>query len=145
MTLDCNSDETIAKILSDARVFAVVGASNKPERPSFHVIETLIDRGYTVYPVNPGLAGQEIHGRHVYATLSDVPAPVDIVDIFRNSADALGVVEEAIDLRDTLGISVIWMQLGVINLAAAAEAEAAGLTVVMDRCPKIELSRLIQS
>jgi uncharacterized protein len=142
MTMDLNSDSAIAKILDEARVFAVVGASNKPDRPSYHVMETLIDRGYTVHPVNPGLAGQEILGRQVYATLSDVPAPVDVVDIFRNSADALGVVEDAIDLRDTLGISVVWMQLGVINMAAAAEAEAAGFAVVMDRCPKIELGRL---
>jgi uncharacterized protein len=142
MTMDLNSDSAIAKILDEARVFAVVGASNKPDRPSYHVMETLIDRGYTVHPVNPGLAGQEILGRQVYATLSDVPAPVDVVDIFRNSADALGVVEEAIDLRDTLGICVVWMQRGVINMAAAAEAEAAGFAVVMDRCPKIELGRL---
>ncbi len=142
MTVDRNSDDAIVKILADAGVFAVVGASNKPDRPSFHVMETLIERGYTVHPVNPGLAGQEILGRKVYASLSDVPAPVDVVDIFRNSADALAVVEEAIDLRDTLGISVIWMQLGVVNLAAAAQAEEAGMRVVMDRCPKIELSRL---
>ena len=142
MTADRNSDVAIAQILADARVFAVVGASNKPERPSYAVMQALIASGYTVHPVNPGLAGQEILGRTVYGALSEVPAPVDVVDIFRNSADAPGVVEEAIDLRDTLGLSVIWMQLGVVNMVAAAEAEAAGLTVVMDRCPKIELGRL---
>lgn len=142
MTADRDTDEVIAQILADAKVFAVIGASNKPERPSYAVMQTLIANGYTVHPVNPGLAGQEILGRPVYGALSDVPAPVDVVDIFRNSADALGVVEESIDLRDTLGIGVIWMQLGIVNLAAAAEAEAAGLTVVMDRCPKIELGRL---
>ena len=142
MTADRDTDEVIAQILADAKVFAVIGASNKPERPSYAVMQTLIANGYTVHPVNPGLAGQEILGRPVYGALSDVPAPVDVVDIFRNSADALGVVEESIDLRDTLGIGVIWMQLGIVNLAAAAEAEAAGLTVVMNRCPKIELGRL---
>ena len=125
MTADRNSDVAIAQILADARVFAVVGASNKPERPSYAVMQALIEYGYTVHPVNPGLAGQEILGRTVYGALSEVPAPVDVVDIFRNSADALGVVEEAIDLRDTLGLSVIWMQLGVVNMVAAAEAEAA--------------------
>jgi uncharacterized protein len=142
MTADRNSDATITKILGEARVFAVVGASNKSERPSYHVMETLIERGYTVHPVNPGLAGQDILGRKVYATLADVPAPADVVDIFRNSADALGVVREAIALKDMLGVKVVWMQLGVINGQAADEAEAAGLTAVMDRCPRIELARL---
>ena len=142
MTADRNSDEAIATILADARVFAVVGASNKPERPSFHVMETLIERGYTVHPVNPGLAGQEILGRKVYATLADVPPPVDVVDIFRNSADALQVTREAISLSDKLAIKTVWMQLGVINEIAAGEAEAAGLAAVMDRCPRIELGRL---
>ena len=142
MTADRNSDEAIATILADARVFAVVGASNKPERPSFHVMETLIERGYTVHPVNPGLAGQEILGRKVYATLADVPPPVDVVDIFRNSAEALQVTREAIALSDKLAIKTVWMQLGVINEIAAGEAEAAGLAAVMDRCPRIELGRL---
>lgn len=142
MTADRNSDAAIAEILQQARVFAVVGASNKPDRPSYHVMETLIERGYTVHPVNPGLAGQDILGRKVYATLVEVPAPADVIDIFRNSADALGVVRDAIALKDKLGIKVIWMQLGVINGQAADEAEAAGLTAVMDRCPRIELARL---
>jgi uncharacterized protein len=142
MTADRNSDLKIAKILSDARVFAVVGASNKPDRPSYHVMETLIARGYTVHPVNPGLAGQNILGRKVYATLAEVPAAADVVDVFRNSADALGVVRDAIALKDQLGVKVVWMQLGVINAQAADEAEAAGLTAVMDRCPAIELARL---
>jgi uncharacterized protein len=142
MTADRNSDETIAKILCEARVFAVIGASNKPDRPSYHVMETLIARGYTVHPVNPGLAGQDILGRKVYATLAEVPAPAGVVDIFRNSADALGVVQEAIALKDKLGIKIVWMQLGVINGQAADEAAAAGLIAVMDRCPRIELLRL---
>lgn len=142
MTGDSNSDDQIAGILKEARVFAIIGASNKPERPSYHVMQTLIDSEYTVHPVNPGLAGQDILGCKVYATLADVPAPADVVDIFRNSADALGVVQEAIALKDKLGIKAVWMQLGVINAEAASEATAAGLSVVMDRCPKIELSRL---
>ena len=141
MTSEIRLDEAIDGILSTARVFAVVGASNKPERPSYHVMETLIAQGYTVHPVNPGLAGQDILGRRVFATLADVPAPVDVVDIFRNSADALGVVIDAISLKDRLGIKTVWMQLGVINQDAATAAQAAGLRVVMDRCPRIELAR----
>ena len=141
MTSEIRLDEAIDGILSTARVFAVVGASNKPERPSYHVMETLIAQGYTVHPVNPGLAGQDILGRSVFATLADVPAPVDVVDIFRNSADALGVVIDAISLKDRLGIKSVWMQLGVINQDAATAAQAAGLRVVMDRCPRIELTR----
>jgi predicted CoA-binding protein len=142
MTADRNSDAAIAQILAEARVFAVIGASNKPERPSYTVMQRLVEQGYTVHPVNPGLAGREILGRGVYAALADVPAPADVVDIFRNSADALGAVREAIALKDKLGIRVVWMQLGVINAQAADEAEAAGLKAVMDRCPRIELGRL---
>ena len=141
MTSEIRLDEAIDGILSTARVFAVVGASNKPERPSYHVMETLIAQGYTVHPVNPGLAGQDILGRRVFAMLADVPAPVEVVDIFRNSADALGVVIDAISLKDRLGIKTVWMQLGVINQDAATAAQAAGLRVVMDRCPRIELTR----
>lgn len=141
MTADRNSDATIDDILDNSRTFAVIGASNKPDRASYGVMRVLIARGYTVHPVNPGLAGGEIHGRRVYATLEDVPAPVDVVDIFRNSADALGVVREAIRLRDALAIKTVWMQLGVINEDAADEAVAAGLNAVMDRCPAIEFRR----
>jgi predicted CoA-binding protein len=142
MTADRNSDEMIAKILAEARVFAVIGASNKEDRPSYRVMQTLIEKGYTVHPVNPGRAGQEILGRRVYASLADVPAPADVVDIFRNSAEALDAVRDAIALKDKLGLRVVWMQLGVINSEAADEAEAAGLMAVMDRCPRIELGRL---
>lgn len=141
MTADRNSDETIDRILDTSRVFAVVGASNKPERASFGVMKALIDSGYTVHPVNPGLAGQSIHGRLVYATLDDVPAPVDVVDIFRNADDAAAVVDDAIRLKGKLQIKTIWMQLGIVNAAAADAAEAAGLMAVMDRCPKIEFGR----
>lgn len=141
MTADRNSDATIDTILASARVFAVIGASDKPERASFGVMRALIDHGYIVHPVNPGLAGQQIHGRTVYATLADVPSPVDVVDIFRNSADALAAVRNAIQLRQQLGITVVWMQLGVINAQAIDEAEAAGMIAVMDRCPRIEFAR----
>jgi uncharacterized protein len=139
MTADRNSDATIRQILAEARVFAVVGASNKSERASYAVMQTLIDHGYTVYPVNPGLAGHEILGRRVFASLAEVPSPIDVVDIFRNSADALQVVRDAISLKRALAIKVVWMQLGVINARAADEAEAAGVLAVMDRCPRIEL------
>ncbi|MEQ1651896.1 MAG: CoA-binding protein [Hyphomicrobium sp.] len=141
MTADRNSNATIDSILASARVFAVIGASNKPERASFGVIRSLLDHGYIVHPVNPGLAGHQIHGRTVYATLAGVPSPVDVVDIFRNASDALAAVRDAIQLRQQLGITVVWMQLGVINVQAANEAEAAGMIAVMDRCPRIEFAR----
>lgn len=125
-------------IATSTKTIALIGASPKPERPSYGVMRFLLAKGYIVYPVNPGLAGQEIQGRMVYASLADVPVPVDMVDIFRNTEDAASVVDEAIALKDTLGIKTIWCQLGVTPHAAAARAEAAGLTVVMDRCPAIE-------
>lgn len=129
--------DTIA-IARRTRTIALVGASPKPERPSFGVMGFLIARGYRVHPVNPGFAGQEIQGQRVYATLADVPGPVDMVDIFRNTADAATVIDEAIALKDRLGIQTVWCQLGVVPHDAAARAEAAGLTVVLDRCPAID-------
>ena len=102
----------------------------------------LLGKGYTIHPVNPGVAGQKILGQHVYASLADVPAPVDVIDIFRASDAALEVTREAIALKDKLGLKVLWMQLGVRNDEAAREAEAAGLKVIMNRCPKIEYGRL---
>ena len=120
------------------RTIALIGASNKPERASYHVMEFLLARGYAVHPVNPGLAGQEIHGRKVYASLAEVPPPVDMVDIFRNTEDAARAIEEAIMLKDRLAIKTVWCQLGVTPHEAAKRAEAAGLTVVMDHCPAIE-------
>ena len=122
----------LLQIANSVRTIALIGASNKPERASFHVMEFLLRRGYIMHPVNPGLAGQEILGRRVYASLAEVPAPIDMVDIFRNTADAAGVIDEAIGLKDRLSIKTIWCQLGVVPV------EAAGLTVVMDRCPAIE-------
>lgn len=130
-------NEDIADLLTSVRTIAVVGASNNPERASFGVMKFLIDHGYTVIPINPGLAGQTIHGAEVKASLDDAGA-VDMVDIFRNSGAAWAVVDEAI----AVGAKAVWMQLGVVNEEAAARAEAAGLKVVMDHCPKIEIARL---
>ena len=135
-------DEYIADILRDARTIAMIGASAGTSRPSYFAMKYLLGKGYQVIPVNPALAGQEIQGQRVYASLGDVPGQVDIVDIFRNSAAALKVTREAIALKDRLGIKVIWMQLGVRNDEAAELAEAAGLKVVMNKCPKIEYGRL---
>jgi predicted CoA-binding protein len=142
VTHDRYPDEFIAGILGDARTIAMVGASAVTNRPSYFAMKYLLGKGYQVIPVNPNLVGTEIQGRHVYASLAEVPGTVDIVDIFRNPAAAHDVVREAIRLKDRLGIKVIWMQLGVRNEAAAAEAEAAGLKVVMNRCTKIEYGRL---
>jgi uncharacterized protein len=139
---DRYSDEYIAGILADARSIAMVGASAASNRPSYFAMKYLLGKGYAVIPVNPNIAGGEIQGQRVYAALRDVPGPVDIVDIFRNSAAAGEVVREAIALKGRLGLKAIWMQLGVRNDAAAAEAEAAGLKVVMNRCTKIEYGRL---
>ena len=135
-------DAELTELLTTARVFAVIGASPKPDRPVYGVMERLLAKGYTVLPVNPGQAGGEILGQKVYASLADVPSPADIVDIFRASDAALGVVMDAIREKDRLGLKAVWMQLGVINHEAARMAGEAGLTVVMDRCPKIELARL---
>ena len=131
-------DERIAAILRRVRHIAMVGASAKPERPSFGVMRFLQQHGYRVTPVNPGLAGQSLLGETVHASLRDVPLPVDMVDIFRASDQVGPVVADAI----AIGAGVVWMQLGVVNEPAAAAARAAGIEVVMDYCPKIEISRL---
>lgn len=136
------SDTYIAGILGEARIIAMVGASAVTNRPSYFAMKYLLGKGYTVIPVNPTLVGKDILGQKVYGTLAEIEGPVDIVDIFRNSEAALEVVRDAISLKDKLGIKVIWMQLGVRNDTAAAEAEAAGMQVVMNRCPKIEYGRL---
>lgn len=136
------SDTYIADILRETRVIAMVGASGTSNRPSYFAMKYLLGKGYRVLPVNPTAAGQSILGQPVKATLAELSAPVDIVDVFRGSAAALEVTREAIALKERLGIKVLWMQLGVRNAAAAAEAEAAGLKVVMNRCPKIEYGRL---
>ncbi len=133
-------DAHIRSILQQTRTIAIVGASANPARPSWIVIKYLKERDFDVIPVNPGLAGTEILGLPVYGTLADIPRPLDMVEIFRNSAAAGPIVDEALAL-DPLP-KVIWMQLSVRDDEAAARAEARGLTVVMNRCPKIEYGRL---
>lgn len=133
-----NDDQEIRELLAARRRIAVVGASPNPARDSNHVLAFLIAQGHEVIAVNPGHAGSTILGAPVVATLAEIDPSVDIVDIFRNSEAAGEAVEDAI----AHGARAVWMQLGVINSAAAARAAAAGLTVVMDRCPKIEIPRL---
>ncbi len=140
MNHDAYANDYIRSILSSVKVAAMVGASANEVRPSFFVLKYLLDRGYRVHPINPGLAGKEILGCRVYGSLAEVPEPIDMVDIFRNSEAAGAIVDEALALP--VRPKVVWMQLSVRNDEAAAEAEAAGLNVVMDRCPKIELGRL---
>ncbi|HEY1856748.1 CoA-binding protein [Acidocella sp.] len=131
------NDAEIRDLLLGTRRIAVVGASNKPARPSYGVMEFLLAQGFEVTPVNPGLAGQEILGQLVVASLAEA-TPLDMVDLFRNPAEVEAPVREAI----RLGAKSVWMQLGVINETAAELAREAGLTVVMDRCPAIEMPRL---
>ena len=133
-------DTYIRGILDEVKTVAVVGASANTVRPSYFVVKYLISKGYDVIPVNPGHAGREIAGAMTFASLADIDRPVDMVDIFRNSEAAMGVVEEALKL-DPLP-KVIWMQLSVRNDEAARLAEAKGVKVVMNRCPKIEYARL---
>jgi predicted CoA-binding protein len=136
------SDDFIKQILTQTKVIALVGASEKSTRDSYHVMAFLQEKGYRVIPVNPGLAGKQIHGETVYGTLADIPqqqtGPIDMVDVFRNSEAALGVTEQAI----AIGAKTVWMQLGVINDEAASKGRGAGLNVVMNRCPAIEIPRL---
>jgi len=137
MNVDGQSDETIRSLLATTRRIALVGASIKPWRASHGVMRFLLDHGFDVTPVNPVLAGQMLHGRTVAAHLADA-APLEMVDVFRNSSHVGGLVDEAI----RLGARSIWMQLGVVDQDAASRARAAGITVVMDRCPVIEDRRL---
>lgn len=132
------TDSQIRDLLNGARTIALVGASDRPDRPSHEVMAVLQDHGYRVLPVNPSVTGEHVLGEYVWHDLAQIGPPIDIVDIFRRS-DAVGpIVDQAI----AVGAKAIWMQLGVINHEAAARAEAAGLHVVMDRCPKIEIRRL---
>jgi predicted CoA-binding protein len=132
------SDEEIRKILGEAKTIALVGASPRPDRDSHEVMAFLQTRGYRVIPVNPVCAGESILGERVRASLSEIDEPIDLVDVFRNSEAAGPVIDEAIAVR----AKAVWTQLGVVNEPAAERARAAGLAVVMDRCPKIEIPRL---
>jgi predicted CoA-binding protein len=134
------TDDDLRRILTETRTIALVGWSPKPDRPSHRVAAFLKARGYRVIPVNPGQAGQEALGETVRASLSDIGEAVDMVDIFRRSEEAGAVVDEA--LAALPGLKTVWMQLGVVDEAAAARARAAGVEVVMDRCPAIEIPRL---
>lgn len=131
-------DADLRTLLQETRVIALVGASDRPDRPSYRVMRTLQEHGYRVIPVNPQITGEHVRGEFVFRDLSQIGESIDLVDIFRNSAAAGEAVDEAI----AVGAKAVWLQLGVINEAAAERAEAAGLKVVMDRCPAIELPRL---
>lgn len=131
-------DEDIKALLESVRTIALVGASDRPDRPSYGVMAFLQRQGYRVIPVNPQITGEHVHGEFVFRELSQIGEPIDLVDIFRRPMAAGEAVDEAI----AVGAKAVWMQLGVINEEAAARAEAAGLKVVMDRCPAIEIPRL---
>jgi predicted CoA-binding protein len=135
-----NNDSTIRKVLTSSKTIALVGASAKPARPAHYVMQFLLEKGYHVIPINPGMEGKDLLGQKVYASLSSIPSDekVDMVDVFRNSAACLPIVDEAI----SIGAKSVWMQMGVVNEEAALKAQEAGLDVVMDRCPKVEIPRL---
>jgi len=142
MDHDRYDDLYLRKILRETKTIAMVGASANWNRPSYFAMKYLLDRGYKIIPVNPAAKGQQILGQTVYGSLDELPVKVDMVDIFRNSEAAGPIADEVIANKARLGVKVLWMQLGVINEAAAKRAEAAGLTVIMNRCPKIEYGRL---
>jgi predicted CoA-binding protein len=137
---DRYDDGYIRGILSTVKTIAMVGVSANTSRPSYFVFKYLLERGYRVIPVNPGLAGQDLLGQRVFASLADIPEPVDMVDVFRAAQYLPGIVEQTLQMKPRPG--VLWMQLGIRNEDAAQRAEANGIKVVMDRCPKIEYGRL---
>ncbi|SFM90982.1 hypothetical protein SAMN05216516_101249 [Izhakiella capsodis] len=132
------SNDLIKDVLKASHNIALVGASDNPARPSYAVMAYLLEQGYQVFPVSPKLAGSVLLGQTVYGSLAEIPYSIDIVDVFRNSEAACGIAQDAI----AVGAKTLWLQLGVINEQAAFLAKAAGLNVIMDRCPKIEISRL---
>jgi predicted CoA-binding protein len=138
MIMPLTRDEDIAELLAGARTIALVGASDRPDRPSYRVMRFLQDHGYRVLPVNPQITGEHVHGEFIWRELAQIGEPIDIVDIFRRPQAA----GEAVDQAIFVGAKAVWMELGVVNPEAAERAEAAGLKVVMDRCPAIEIPRL---
>lgn len=132
------TDADIAQLLSETRTIAVIGASDRPDRPSWGVTKFLVDHGYRVFPVNPTITGEHLHGQYVWRELDQIGEALDMVDIFRR-ADG---IDDAVDQAIAAGAKSVWLQLGVVSATAAARAEAAGLKVVMDRCPKIDIPRL---
>ena len=132
------SDQDLTTLLQGANTIALVGASDRPDRASYGVMKFLQNHGYRVFPINPRITGEHVHGEFVWRELSQIGEPIDIVDIFMKSENVGPIVDQAI----AAGVKAVWMQLGVINAIAAAKAEAAGLKVVMDHCPKIEIARL---
>ncbi|MEO0500461.1 MAG: CoA-binding protein [Pseudomonadota bacterium] len=132
------TDAELKDLLEETKTIAMIGLSDRPDRDSNRVMKFLQDRGYRVMPVNPTIAGEQVHGEHVWASLDEIGVPIDMVDVFRRPEAAGAAVDAAI----AAGAKSVWMQLGVVNADAAARAEAAGLKVVMDRCPKIEIPRL---
>ncbi len=141
ISLPTYPDNLIKSILRSVKTIAMVGASGNDIRPSYFAMMYLLNKGYTIIPVNPGMVGKTILGQKVYASLKDVPAPVDMVDVFRESQYAPDIAREAVAEKDRLGIKVLWMQLGVISAEAEQIGKDAGLTVIMNRCPKIEHGR----
>jgi hypothetical protein len=141
ISLPTYPDNLIKSILRSVKTIAMVGASGNDIRPSYFAMMYLLNKGYKIIPVNPGMVGKTILDQKVYASLKDVPAPVDMVDIFRESQYAPQIAREAVAEKDRLGIKVLWMQLGVISPEAEQIGQEAGLTVVMNRCPKIEHGR----
>lgn len=135
------SDQDIAGILSEVETIALVGASDKPHRPSYRVMQFLLSHGYTVVPVNPMLTGTQLQGQRVYGSLDEAPCPIDMIDVFRNASHLPSIVDDAI----RLGIGCLWAQLDVIDEKASLRAECQGIRVVMDRCPAIEWPRLKQA
>jgi len=131
-------DREIAELLGETRTIAMIGASDRPDRPSYGVMRFLQGQGYRVLPVNPQITGEHVHGEYVWRELAQIGEPIDMVDIFRRPQAAGEAVDEAI----AAGAKSVWMQIGVVNHEAAARAEAAGLKVVMDRCPVIEIRRM---
>lgn len=140
MTFD---NDLLRSLLRETRTIAVVGASPRSERPSNYVMKYLQTKGYRIIPINPGVAGREILGERTYARLADVPAPVEMVNVFRASHAAVAVADDAVAVKDRLGLKCIWMQLGVRSDNARHRGEAAGLAVIMDRCIKIDHARLL--